>query len=80
MACTLGQKDLPLVEARALMPEGAVIGVSTATVEEARKAEADGAVLHSGRGDISDDFQGSDTARRPGYAGVGVGCGVDCRL
>ena len=39
----LGQKDLPLVEARALMPEGAVIGVSTATVEEARKAEADGA-------------------------------------
>ena len=39
----LGQKDLPLVEARALMPEGAVIGVSTATVEEARTAEADGA-------------------------------------
>ena len=39
----LGQKDLPLVEARALMPEETVIGVSTATVEEARKAEADGA-------------------------------------
>ncbi len=39
----LGQKDLPLVEARALMPEEAVIGVSTATVEEARAAEADGA-------------------------------------
>ena len=72
----LGQKDLPLVEARALMPEGAVIGVSTATVEEARKAEADGGVLHSGRGDISDYVQGGDTARRPGDTGVGVRCGV----
>ncbi len=39
----LGQKDLPLVEARALMPEEAVIGVSTATVEEAKRAEAEGA-------------------------------------
>lgn len=39
----LGQKDLPLVEARNLMPTGAVIGVSTATVDEARRAEGEGA-------------------------------------
>lgn len=39
----LGQKDLPLVEARKLMPNDAVIGVSTATVEEALLAERQGA-------------------------------------
>ena len=39
----LGQRDLPLVEARSLMPEDAVIGVSTATVEEAKRAEGEGA-------------------------------------
>ena len=39
----LGQKDLPLAEARWLMPEDAVIGVSTATVEEALLAEREGA-------------------------------------
>ena len=39
----LGQKDLPLAEARRLMPEDAVIGVSTATVEEALLAEREGA-------------------------------------
>ena len=39
----LGQKDLPLVEARKLMPGDAVIGVSTATVEEALMAEREGA-------------------------------------
>ena len=39
----LGQKDLPLVEARKLMPGDAVIGVSTATVEEALTAEREGA-------------------------------------
>ena len=39
----LGQKDLPLAEARKLMPEDAVIGVSTATVEEALLAEREGA-------------------------------------
>ena len=39
----LGQKDLPLAEARGLMPEDAIIGVSTATVEEALLAERDGA-------------------------------------
>ena len=39
----LGQKDLPLVEARRLMPADSVIGVSTATVEEALLAEGEGA-------------------------------------
>ena len=39
----LGQKDLPLAEARKLMPGDAVIGVSTATVEEALLAEREGA-------------------------------------
>lgn len=39
----LGQRDLPLAEARKLMPETAVIGVSTATVEEALLAESLGA-------------------------------------
>ena len=73
----LGQKDLPLVEARALMPEGAVIGVSTATVEEAKKGRGRRSVLHSGRGDIPDYVQGGDTARRPCDAGGGVRCRVD---
>ena len=39
----LGQKDLPLRAARGLMPENAIIGVSTATVEEALLAEREGA-------------------------------------
>lgn len=39
----LGQRDLPLSEARKLMPADAVIGVSTATVEEALQAEREGA-------------------------------------
>ena len=39
----LGQKDLPLEEARRLMPGDAVIGVSNATVEEALSAQAKGA-------------------------------------
>jgi len=39
----LGQKDLPLTETRALFPEGRIIGMSTATIEEAKKAEANGA-------------------------------------
>ena len=39
----LGQRDLPLAEARKLMAEGAVIGVSTAAVEEALLAESLGA-------------------------------------
>ena len=39
----LGQKDLPLLEARKLMPKDAVVGVSTATVDEALRAEEGGA-------------------------------------
>ncbi len=39
----LGQRDLPLAEARKLMPETTVIGVSTATVEEALLADREGA-------------------------------------
>ncbi len=39
----LGQRDLPLAAARALVPPGFVVGVSTNNVEEARRAEAGGA-------------------------------------
>jgi len=39
----LGQEDLPVGAARRLLGPGAVIGVSTGCVEEAAKAEADGA-------------------------------------
>ena len=39
----LGQTDAPCTEARKLLGSGAVIGVSTHAIEEARRAEADGA-------------------------------------
>mgnify|MGYP001441123889 CR=1 FL=1 len=39
----LGQRDLPLTETRPLFPNGKIIGISTATIEEAKKAEANGA-------------------------------------
>jgi thiamine-phosphate pyrophosphorylase len=39
----LGQKDLPCKEARKLLGDRFLIGVSAATVEEAEQAEADGA-------------------------------------
>lgn len=39
----LGQEDMPLLIARRLMGEGAIIGISAETVEEAVQAEAEGA-------------------------------------
>jgi len=39
----LGQTDLPPTEARKLLGPGAIIGVSTHSIEEARRAVADGA-------------------------------------
>jgi thiamine-phosphate pyrophosphorylase len=39
----LGQDDLPLTSARRLAPEGFIIGVSVGSVDEALRAEADGA-------------------------------------
>lgn len=39
----LGQEDMPMLIARRLMGEGAIIGISVETVEEAVKAEAEGA-------------------------------------
>jgi thiamine-phosphate pyrophosphorylase len=39
----LGQDDLPLPVARRLLPQDKILGCSTATVEEARKAEEEGA-------------------------------------
>jgi thiamine-phosphate pyrophosphorylase len=39
----LGQGDMPISEARAITGDAMIIGISTKTVEEARKAEADGA-------------------------------------
>ncbi|NLM13855.1 MAG: thiamine phosphate synthase [Epulopiscium sp.] len=39
----LGQKDIPCTVARKLMGKNKIIGVSAATVEEAKKAEEDGA-------------------------------------
>ena len=39
----LGQRDLPLAAARALLPAEFIVGVSTNNVEEARRAQAGGA-------------------------------------
>lgn len=39
----IGQDDMPAKKAREIMGEEKIIGVSAATIEEARKAEADGA-------------------------------------
>src|SRR3990172_3015458 len=39
----LGQRDLPVELVRPLAPEGFIIGVSTNNVEEARRAQANGA-------------------------------------
>ena len=39
----VGQEDLPASVLRRMMPEGTIIGVSASTVEEAIRAEADGA-------------------------------------
>ncbi|CAG8890010.1 unnamed protein product [Penicillium egyptiacum] len=39
----LGQDDMSFMEAKKLLPENAIIGISTSSVEEARKAAADGA-------------------------------------
>ena len=39
----IGQDDMPAQRAREIMGEEKIIGVSAATIEEARKAEADGA-------------------------------------
>ena len=39
----LGQRDLPLAAARALVPAEFIVGVSTNNVEEARRAQAGGA-------------------------------------
>ncbi len=39
----LGQTDVSCVEARKLLGSGAIVGVSTHAIEEARQAEADGA-------------------------------------
>ncbi|KAK4861251.1 hypothetical protein LT330_004167 [Penicillium expansum] len=39
----LGQDDMNYTEAKKLLPENAIIGISTSSVEEAKKAAADGA-------------------------------------
>ena len=39
----LGQSDMPAARARRLLPDGRLLGVSVSTVEEARRAESDGA-------------------------------------
>ena len=39
----LGQKDLPAAAVRAFVPAAFIVGVSTNNVEEARRAEAEGA-------------------------------------
>lgn len=39
----IGQDDMPALKAREILGEDKIIGVSAATIEEAKKAEADGA-------------------------------------
>ncbi|HHL39919.1 MAG TPA: thiamine phosphate synthase [Deltaproteobacteria bacterium] len=73
----LGQDDLPLVEARRLMGGGAVIGVSTHCVEEARRAASDGAD-YVAFGPIYPTRSKEDAHRPKGAAGLAaVAASVD---
>ena len=64
-----GQDDLPLAETRAIMGVGAIVGVSTHNVEQARAAQAGGAdyigfgAIYSGGLKNVRDAQGLDRLR-----------------
>ncbi len=62
--CHLGQSDLPLAEARRVVPPGFLLGASTHNVGDARRAEQDGAD-YIGIGAIFPTTTKSDT-REPG--------------
>ena len=62
----LGQKDLPLQEGRRLMGPDKIIGISTASVEMARAAEAGGA-----------DYIGFGPMYQGGLKNIKVGQGLD---
>ncbi|OYR68112.1 thiamine phosphate synthase [Halorubrum ezzemoulense] len=85
----LGQTDLPVSVARERLGEGAVVGVSASTVEQAREAEAAGAdylgvgaVYGTDSKDVSGDRDGIGTERIAAVADavdlpvIGIG-GVD---
>lgn len=49
----IGQDDVPCAEARRALGDQAIIGVTAKTLEQARKAEAEGAELSGGRRGVS---------------------------
>jgi thiamine-phosphate pyrophosphorylase len=65
----LGQDDMPCREARRILGEEAVIGVSVSTVEEARRAEADGA-SYLGVGPVFATPTKTDAPPATGLAGL----------
>ncbi len=65
----LGQDDMPCTEARRLLGDRVIVGVSVSTVAEARRAEADGAD-YLGVGPIFATPTKTDTPTPTGLAGL----------
>ena len=65
----LGQEDMPLQDARAIMGHDVVIGVSVKTVEEAKQAERDGADYLAVNG-VFPTLTKEDLGYCPGLEGV----------
>ncbi|GJJ06485.1 hypothetical protein Clacol_000677 [Clathrus columnatus] len=66
----LGQSDMPIAIARQLLPQGTIIGTSVNTIEEAKKAKADG-VDYIGIGAVWTTSSKKLTAPVLGVRGVG---------
>ncbi|MEW5995614.1 MAG: thiamine phosphate synthase [Candidatus Zixiibacteriota bacterium] len=61
----LGQDDIPIQNARSLTPDGFIIGISTHSIDQAKKAEADGAD-YIGIGPVF------STPSKPDYVPIGI--------
>lgn len=61
----LGQDDIPVRDARNLTPDGFIIGISTHTIDQAKRAEADGAD-YIGIGPVF------STPAKPDYTAIGI--------
>ena len=61
----LGQDDIPIQDARSLTPNGFIIGISTHSIDQAKKAEADGAD-YIGIGPVF------STPAKPDYVSIGT--------
>ncbi|MDH4228642.1 MAG: thiamine phosphate synthase [Nitrospirota bacterium] len=69
----VGQDDLPLNEARALLGADALLGVSTHDVAEARRAQAEGAD-YIGFGNVFGTVTKADVTPAQGVAALAAGC------